>query len=253
MMKALVSIERQTAKLKDLMKLHMGAQGQAYLQEEEAENKKKRKRKKKEDIPGKPKRPLTAYMMYLQAMRGNKEANKDMKSTEIVKHYAALWGKMDDQAKTIYTQQAANAKAEYQLKKEDFDSKQVQKVVHPVPLHASSTMQPTSHTGSFQTVGNQQLLTQPHGMAGHYSMQQNMPQQMIQQHVLPISDFIQSSHPHTHPVQPTILQPTAEPSAKKHKKNKKTKKKKKKKKQRKQSSGSDSSDSDLASGSDSSD
>ena len=81
-------------------------------------------RKRKHGVPGAPKRPMSAYLFFMKEMRANKEANGDMKSTEIVKHYAAQWGNMNEEQKAPYTTMAETAKVTYQAQKNDFEAKQ---------------------------------------------------------------------------------------------------------------------------------
>lgn len=75
---------------------------------------KKSKKSKKVRDPNKPKRSKNAFMLFSAAKRAEiKEANPDMKSTDISKELGVLWKALSDDDKKPFEQQAANEKDAY--------------------------------------------------------------------------------------------------------------------------------------------
>ena len=75
---------------------------------------KKGKKAKKDRDPNKPKRSKNAFMIFSAARRTEiKEANPDMKSTDISKELGMLWKAMSDDDKKPFEQQAATEKDAY--------------------------------------------------------------------------------------------------------------------------------------------
>ncbi|CAN0192476.1 unnamed protein product [Ascophyllum nodosum] len=71
-----------------------------------------------------PKGASSAYMQFSQAKRAEaKEANPDMKPTEISKVLGEQWGKMDAAAKAPYNERAQADKERYRREKDAYDSK----------------------------------------------------------------------------------------------------------------------------------
>lgn len=68
----------------------------------------------------KPKRPLSAYMLWLNSARESiKKENPDFKVTDIAKKGGELWRAMKD--KTEWEGKAANAKKQYEQDMKDFE------------------------------------------------------------------------------------------------------------------------------------
>ena len=69
---------------------------------------------KKVKDPNAPKRPLSAYMFFGQAMRSKiVAANPQMKATEIMQQLGVEWKKCGDKDKSKYEAQAAADKTRY--------------------------------------------------------------------------------------------------------------------------------------------
>ena len=69
---------------------------------------------KKVKDPNAPKRPLSAYMFFGQAMRSKiVAANPQMKATEIMQQLGVEWKKCGDKDKAKYEAQAAADKTRY--------------------------------------------------------------------------------------------------------------------------------------------
>lgn len=67
-----------------------------------------------------PKRPLSAYMLWLNSARGDiKKENPDFKVTEIAKKGGELWRGMKD--KTEWEAKAAKMKEEYEKAMKEFE------------------------------------------------------------------------------------------------------------------------------------
>ncbi|KAE9454307.1 hypothetical protein C3L33_13798, partial [Rhododendron williamsianum] len=76
---------------------------------------KKTKKEKKAKDPSKPKRPPTAFFLFMDDFRKSyKEANPDCKSVSVVaKEGGERWKSMADEEKMAYVARAAELKAEY--------------------------------------------------------------------------------------------------------------------------------------------
>jgi len=76
---------------------------------------KKTKKEKKAKDPSKPKRPPTAFFLFMDDFRKSyKEANPDCKSVSVVaKEGGEKWKSMADEEKKVYVDRAAELKAEY--------------------------------------------------------------------------------------------------------------------------------------------
>jgi len=86
---------------------------------------KKKKRKLKKD-PDAPKRPLTAYMIWLNVGGGRaamKAEHADANVMDIAKMCGVQWKGMNATEKKKYTDQAKKAKKVYDLKKKAYDKK----------------------------------------------------------------------------------------------------------------------------------
>ena len=74
----------------------------------------KKKKAKKARDPNKPKRSKNAFMLFSAAKRAEiKEANPDMKSTDISKQLGLLWKALSDDDKKPFELQAATEKDAY--------------------------------------------------------------------------------------------------------------------------------------------
>ena len=75
---------------------------------------KKGKKVKKVRDPNKPKRSKNAFMLFSAAKRADiKEANPDMKSTDISKQLGVLWKELSDDDKKPFELMAASEKEAY--------------------------------------------------------------------------------------------------------------------------------------------
>ena len=86
----------------------------------------KKKKKKKKD-PNAPKRPLTAYMIWLNKGGGRSEMKAkypDANATEIAKKCGAQWKNMSEKQKKKYIDQADKLKSAYKKVKAEYDAKQ---------------------------------------------------------------------------------------------------------------------------------
>ena len=84
--------------------------------------KRERKEKKVKD-PNKPKRPQTAYFIYLGEHRAQiKEENPDAKVTEIAKIASENWKNVDEETRQYYIKKAEEAKEEYKRKMEEYEA-----------------------------------------------------------------------------------------------------------------------------------
>lgn len=104
--------ERDKARYQKEMKSYVPPPAEA----EEAEEKgKKRKRTKGERDPNAPKRPMSAYFLYLQANRTDlKKENPDLKATEVAKEAAARWHKESAAVRKKFDDLAKRAKENYE-------------------------------------------------------------------------------------------------------------------------------------------
>ena len=85
--------------------------------------KKTEKKAKKTKDPNRPKKPLTAYFMYLKDHRAEiKEQNPDAKVTEITKIASDLWKSADEETKKYYNDKAEEAKELYKKQMEDYEA-----------------------------------------------------------------------------------------------------------------------------------
>ncbi len=87
---------------------------------------KKKKRNKKRD-PLAPKRPLTAYMIWLNQGGGRskmKAEHPDTKAMDIAKKCGVQWNNMDTKEKKKYIDQADRFKKVYKKAKAEYDAKQ---------------------------------------------------------------------------------------------------------------------------------
>merc|ERR1711981_913657 len=64
---------------------------------------------------GEPKRPMTAYFLFMNEKR-EEWADEDMAFTEIGKKAASLWGNMSEGKKKAYNDQYAKNRAAYEKK-----------------------------------------------------------------------------------------------------------------------------------------
>ncbi len=72
------------------------------------------KKKKRQKHPDAPKRPPSAFMLFINSERENiKAKNPQAKLTEIAKIAGALWQEMKEDAKQKYSDEAAKRKEEY--------------------------------------------------------------------------------------------------------------------------------------------
>ncbi|XP_076956794.1 high mobility group B protein 7-like [Bidens hawaiensis] len=74
------------------------------------------KKSKKERDPSKPKKPPTAFFLFMEDFRKSfKEANPDNKKVAVVaKEGGEKWKSMSEEEKKVYTERAAKLKEEYQ-------------------------------------------------------------------------------------------------------------------------------------------
>jgi len=78
----------------------------------------------KEEKPAPPKRPLTAFFHYVQEVRpGLKEANPELKITELTKIIANNWKEMNEEGKQIYEAKATEEKQKYEQDLKDYIEK----------------------------------------------------------------------------------------------------------------------------------
>ncbi|XP_058090250.1 high mobility group B protein 7-like [Magnolia sinica] len=85
---------------------------------------KKGKKEKKVKDPNKPKRPPTAFFLFMDDFRKTyKEANPDSKSVSVVaKEGGEKWKSMTDEEKKPYLEKVAELKAEYEKALEKFNA-----------------------------------------------------------------------------------------------------------------------------------
>jgi len=79
-----------------------------------SDDEKPKKKKAKKD-PNAPKRPMNAYMYYMQDKRASvKEKNPSLTNTELLSALGADWKKLSDKDKVPYTTKAAADKTRYE-------------------------------------------------------------------------------------------------------------------------------------------
>ncbi|KAN0060294.1 hypothetical protein ACQY0O_007623 [Thecaphora frezii] len=82
-----------------------------------AVKKEKRRLKRKEEANGKPKRPQSAYLLYVGAMRQQRRDElADTPLTQATSILAQAWRGLDADAKKVWEDKAAEARQEYELK-----------------------------------------------------------------------------------------------------------------------------------------
>ena len=80
----------------------------------------KKKRKKKD--PNAPKRPLSAYFIFMGKKRTEvKEQNADLSTAQVAKKLGAMWKTMTPEDKKVYDDEAAKLKADYLVVKAEYD------------------------------------------------------------------------------------------------------------------------------------
>lgn len=83
-----------------------------------------KKSKKPTKDPNAPKRPMSAFFLYMGALRESfKEDNPEMSNKDIVSSISANWNELSDEDKTPFNEEAADLKKEYLVKKAEYDSK----------------------------------------------------------------------------------------------------------------------------------
>lgn len=93
---------------------------------------KKARRKRRNRDPTKPKRPLSAYMLYANEQRSTfRDQFPTEKLMEISKRIAVAWHALDDASRAKYTSQAAVAKKSYLQAMEVWKAQQPVKVKKP--------------------------------------------------------------------------------------------------------------------------
>ena len=85
---------------------------------------KKEKRTKKERDPNKPKKPQTAFFMYLSDHReAIKKEFPELKVTEISKKASERWKELPEDEKKVYNDKVAEAKKQYEKDMEAYNAK----------------------------------------------------------------------------------------------------------------------------------
>ncbi|GAA5810055.1 hypothetical protein MFLAVUS_003473 [Mucor flavus] len=80
----------------------------------EAEDKKNKKKKKADKDPNAPKRNLSSYMLFSQAVRpATVEKHPDLKAVDIAKLIGEKWNALSDKEKLPYVKQAEKEKARF--------------------------------------------------------------------------------------------------------------------------------------------
>ena len=80
------------------------------------------KKKKKKKDPNAPKRPLSAYFLFMGKKRAEvKEQNANFSTAEVAKHLGAMWKSMSAEDRKEYDDEAAKLKAEYAVVKAEYD------------------------------------------------------------------------------------------------------------------------------------
>ncbi|KAI8067441.1 high mobility group box domain-containing protein [Thamnidium elegans] len=84
------------------------------IDHKEAEDKKNKKKKKADKDPNAPKRNLSSYMLYSQAVRPSTvEKHPDLKAVDIAKLIGEKWNALSDKEKHPYIKQAEKEKARF--------------------------------------------------------------------------------------------------------------------------------------------
>ncbi|XP_072165591.1 transcription factor A, mitochondrial-like [Diadema setosum] len=77
-----------------------------------------------DDIPPKPKRPLSSFFLFVVEQRPKILAEEpDLRNTEVVKRIAAMWKEMSDSEKEVYRQEFESQRIKFQEEMEDFRSR----------------------------------------------------------------------------------------------------------------------------------
>lgn len=81
------------------------------------------KKEKKVKDSNKPKKPMTAYFLFLADNREQiKKENPDVKVTEITKIASKQWKEADEETKTLYQKKAEKAKEEYERQMKEYNA-----------------------------------------------------------------------------------------------------------------------------------
>ncbi len=82
-------------------------------------------KKKKTRDPNRPKRPLSAYMLYSKEMRPTiKEDHPEFKVTEVAKEIGHLWKKITNEEKAPFVKEANKLREAYQIKYDSYKEEQ---------------------------------------------------------------------------------------------------------------------------------
>jgi len=94
------------------------------LPDHEAFNKPPKKRKhKRKPVPGAPRRPLTAYMLFCNEYRPTAlQLHPGAKTTELGTYFGKKWNSLSDNEKAPYQQRELVALQQYKKEKEEFEN-----------------------------------------------------------------------------------------------------------------------------------
>jgi len=102
-----------------------------YIAEAQKESARYKKEKLELAKKAPPKKPLSAYMLYLKEIRPQiVRDNSTLKSTQIVSKIAEKWVKLSEAEKIKYSNAAARAQQEYQKKYQEYQDKVAKKTVN---------------------------------------------------------------------------------------------------------------------------
>jgi len=108
------------ARYNDQMKDYSAPEPESDEDERPSKRQKGKKGKKKRD-PMEPKRSPSAYLIYGQRVREKvKGEHPDAKSSEIMKIIGQMWQKLSEEEKKPYNDEAATAKAKYDVAKQEY-------------------------------------------------------------------------------------------------------------------------------------
>ena len=96
-----------------------------------------RNKKKSKKDPNRPKKPMTAFLLFAGSRRGAiREANPGMKVTEISKELGKEWRAMGDKQKKPFSKEAAKLKKAYEKEKAKYDKEKAKNAPPKRPMTA---------------------------------------------------------------------------------------------------------------------
>jgi high mobility group protein B2 len=126
-----------------------------------------RKKRAKKDKKEGPKRPLNAYLIFVNNERAGVIAqNPKWKITEVVRHLGSLWKNLSEAEKQVYTDRALQEKERYEKEMKEFNATKAAtaKEENPVTPVNNTPIPAINNNNNFNNVPQQQAMAVSHNM-----------------------------------------------------------------------------------------